>query len=625
MLNLRKRMLAILLAAAMLLTALPLSAFAATVEALPDPESATEEELIKHRSELLEVADEAGFATEYELFFAVLEDLEERGEFWEYNNFALYCRSMSDELLLELLGYLRKYVKAGAVAGYSAVSATEEFFEDQAYNIYYTFFAREEFLGLIRAEDLKQFETTPMFTKNLPAYYYYPTEADLPNELELTVELSPAVMAAIDGVGAHWIASTGGHYSHNLLEDNMDVDMEFVGNRATLRLSADDILKFAGDVQTNHYSSTGGFWVRYYAGGYLSDPCYIAIGTNAFFEGSPGYGSREQGSFILDFNTDRLSADTQVIYEWNLSAAVPEWVLQGNFEDSMWDGPFTTTEPVLTVEDIENSYYLEYLNSQSEEQLTAEELWERTTYISCQVFWQVDGKDYYLNTPILPVFGGESGEVGPDRSWTYDPISSFEVFGYDTYVEPGATVTSNVFTLADDTVIDCTLFYDEYIDGRNLQFIISDQGTTFTVPESADVRRPRTEYRVSYSATAPNGKTYFGGGGSTVLNVYPEDLLVYTGSGQYDEILGEKILYKDVAKSTASTNIFSLAPMALYHDGILYTTGSSYSSSKLKVNWYTNTVKSYDGATLHSSNRSYFQTSPQTEGEYYVFCVVSAG
>ena len=352
MLNLRKRMLAILLAAAMLLTALPLSAFAATVEALPDPESATEEELIKHRSELLEVADEAGFATEYELFFAVLEDLDERGEFWEYNNFALYCRSMSDELLLELLGYLRKYVKAGAVAGYSAVSATEEFFDEQAYNIYYTFLAREEFLGLIRAEDLKQFENTPMFTKNLPAYYYYPTEADLPNELELTVELSPAVMAAIDGVGAHWIASTGGHYSQNLLEDNMDVDMEFVGNRATLRLSADDILKFACDVQTNHYSSTGGFWVRYYAGGYLSDPCYIAIGTNAFFEGSPGYGSREQGSFILDFNTDRLSADTQVIYEWDLSAAVPEWVLQGNFDDSMWDGPFTTTEPVLTVEDI---------------------------------------------------------------------------------------------------------------------------------------------------------------------------------------------------------------------------------------------------------------------------------
>ena len=170
MLNLRKRMLAILLVVAMLLTALPLSAFAAAVEALPDPESATEEELIKHRSELLEVADEAGFATEYELFFSVLEDLDERGEFWQYNNFALYCHSMSDELLLELLGYLRKYISAGAVAGYSAVSATEEFFDEQAYNIYYTFFAREEGLGSIRAEDLKQFETTPMFLKNLPAY-----------------------------------------------------------------------------------------------------------------------------------------------------------------------------------------------------------------------------------------------------------------------------------------------------------------------------------------------------------------------------------------------------------------------------------------------------------------------
>ena len=639
MLNVKKRMTAILLVVAMLIPSIPFSAFAATVDALPDPESATEEELIKHRSELLEVADEAGFATEYELFFSVLEEMDERGEFWQYNNFALYCRSMSDELLLELLGYLRKYVKAGAVAGYSAVSATEEFFEDQAYNIYYTFFAREEGLGSIRAEDLKQFETTPMFTKNLPAYYYYPTEADLPNELELTVELSPAVMAAVqeirDGYSEYepyegeerdlvWILSTGGHYSENMIRYEQAEYVESVGNRTTLRLSADDILKFAGDVQTNHYSSTGGFYVRLYAAGYLSDPCYIAIGTNAFFEGSPGYGSREQGSFILDFNTDRLPEGTQVIYEWNLSAAVPEWVLQGHFDDSMWDGPFTTTEPVLTVEDIKNSNYLEYLNSQSDP-ITAEELWERTTYISCQVFWQVDGKDYYLNTPILPVFGGESGEVGPDRSWTYDPISSFEVFGYDTYVEPGATVTSNVFTLADDTVIDCTLFYNEYIDGRNQQFIISDQGTTFTVPESADVRRPRTEYRVSYSATAPNGKTYFGGRGSTVLNVYPEDLLVYTGSGQYDEILGEKILYKDVAKSTASTNIFSLAPMALYHDGILYTTGSSYSSSKLKVNWYTNTVKSYDGATLHSSNRSYFQTRPQTVGEFYVFCVVSAG
>ena len=616
-----KKMIAFLLAMIMTVSAMPLSALAA-INAI-DPETATEEELVHHQSELLEVADQAGFATEYELFFAVLEDLDERGEFYNYNNFALYCRSMSDELLLELLGYVRKYVTAGAKAGYSAVSATEEFFDDWMYRIYYTYFEREEFLGLIRAEDLKQFETMPMFTKELPAYYYYPTEADLPNELELTVELSPAVMAAIDGVGANWIVSTGGHYSHNLLEDNPDVDVEVVGNRATLRLSADDILKFAANEENNFYSSTGGFWVRYYAGGYLSDPCYIAIGTDAFFEGSLSYGSRETGSFALDFNTDRLPEGTQVTYEWNLSASVPEWVLQGRFDDSMWDGPFITTKPVLTVEDIENSSYLAYMNSQSEEKITAEELWNRTTYVSCNVAWEVDGEQYNLNTPILPVFGGEDGEVEPDRSWTYTPISTFEVFGYNTYVVPGATITSNVFTLADDAVIDCVLYYDEYIDGNNLRFIVSDQGTTFTVPESEDARRPRTEYYVDYTATAPNGKIY--SCDVKRLNVYPEDLLVYTGSGQYDELLGEKILYKDVAKSTANTDIFYLAPMALYHNGVLYATSSYYSSSKLKVNWYTNTVKSYDGATLHSSNRSYFQTSPQTEGEYYVFCVVSAG
>ena len=260
------------------------------------------------------MADQAGFATEYELFFAVLEDLDERGEFYNYNNFALYCRSMSDETLLELLGYVRKYVTAGAKAGYSAVSATEEFFDDWMYRIYYTYFEREEFMGLIRAEDLKQFETTPMFIQNLPAYYYYPTEADLPNELELTVELSPAVMAAVqeirDGYSEYepyegeerdlvWIVSTGGHYSENMIRYEQAEYVESVGNRTTLRLSADDILKFACDVQNQFYSSTGGFYVRLYAAGYLSDPCYIAIGTDAFFEGSPSYGSRETGGFAL--------------------------------------------------------------------------------------------------------------------------------------------------------------------------------------------------------------------------------------------------------------------------------------------------------------------------------------
>ena len=114
-----KKMIAFLLAMIMTVSAMPLSALAA-INAI-DPETATEEELVHHQSELLEVADQAGFATEYELFFAVLEDLDERGEFYNYNNFALYCRSMSDELLLELLGYVRKYVNAGAKAGYSAV------------------------------------------------------------------------------------------------------------------------------------------------------------------------------------------------------------------------------------------------------------------------------------------------------------------------------------------------------------------------------------------------------------------------------------------------------------------------------------------------------------------------
>ena len=616
-----KRIVSMLLVVVMVISVLPLSALAEPLAAI-DPDTATEEELVHHQTELFEVADQAGFAAEYELFYAVLEDMDDNGDFYNYNNFALYCRSMSDETLLELLGYVRKYVNAGAKAGYSAVSATEEFFDDWMYNIYYTYFEREEYMGVIRSEDLKQFENTPMFIQNLPAYYYYPTEADLPNELELTVELSPALMAAMDENGGHWIAATGGHYTHNLLENNTDVDMESVGNRETLRLSADDILKFAANDENNFYTSTGGFWVRYYAGGYLSDPCYIAIGTTAYLEGSPSYGSREQGRFTLDFNTDRLPEGAEVIYQWNLSPAVPEWVLQGTFEDSTWDGPFTTTEPVLTIEDIEDYPYFGYPGDS--DTITAEDAWNRTNYLSCQVIWRVEGEEYRLNTPILPVFGGESGEVGPDRSWTYSPISTFEVFGSSTYVEPGTAITSNAFTLADDTEIDCTLYYNEFIDGENVRVVISDQGMTFTIPESEDARRPHTEYSVSYCATAPNGKTY-SGGLVRELNVYPEDLLVYTGYGSSDGILGEKILYKDVAKSTANTNIFALEPMALYQNGILYSTGSSYSATKLKVNWYTNTVKSYEGATLHSTGKTAFQTKPNTVGEYYVYCVLSAG
>lgn len=62
-----KRIVSMLLVVVMVISVLPLSALAETINAI-DPDTAAEEELVHHQTELFEVADQAGFATEYELF-----------------------------------------------------------------------------------------------------------------------------------------------------------------------------------------------------------------------------------------------------------------------------------------------------------------------------------------------------------------------------------------------------------------------------------------------------------------------------------------------------------------------------------------------------------------------------
>ena len=189
-----KRMIAWFLAVVMTVSVLPLSALAAAINAI-DSVSATEEELLKHRSELFDMADAAGFGVEFELFYSVLDEMEEKGEFWNYDDFAAYCSAVSDEVLLKLLGYLRKFVTAGQVAGYSDVSATEEFFRYEMQNIYYTYLVPGGNGNRVTAQDLVQFENAAMFTKQLPASFYFANPEDVPNELALSVEMSPAVMA----------------------------------------------------------------------------------------------------------------------------------------------------------------------------------------------------------------------------------------------------------------------------------------------------------------------------------------------------------------------------------------------------------------------------------------------
>lgn len=85
-----KRMIALVLAMVLIISNMPLSAFASILAV--DPTTATEEELERHRTELFDVADQAGFAKEYELFYAVLESMDEKGVFWAYDDFAAYCK-----------------------------------------------------------------------------------------------------------------------------------------------------------------------------------------------------------------------------------------------------------------------------------------------------------------------------------------------------------------------------------------------------------------------------------------------------------------------------------------------------------------------------------------------------
>ena len=232
-----KRMIALVLAMVLIISNMPLSAFASILAV--NPTTATEEELERHRTELFDVADQAGFAKEYELFYAVLESMDEKGVFWAYDDFAAYCKGLSDEVLLKLLGFLRKFVAAGQVSGYSEVSATEEFFQYEMQNIYYTYLVPGGNGNRVTAQDLAQFENTSVFPQQLPESFYFANPEDVPDELVLTLEVSPAVLAAGDDIT--WVIAKTNHYPEQLLTE-YEPDTQVLGNRLTLKLSADEII-----------------------------------------------------------------------------------------------------------------------------------------------------------------------------------------------------------------------------------------------------------------------------------------------------------------------------------------------------------------------------------------------
>ena len=600
-----KRMIAFVLAMIMIISNMPFSVLSAMIPAI-DPETATEEELKRHQTELFDVADQAGFAREYELFYAVLESMDEKGEFWAYDDFAAYCKGLSDEVLLTLLGYLRKFVTAGQVAGYSDVSATEEFFRYEMQDIYNTYLISSGSGNRVSAKHLTQFENTAMFPQQLPESFYFANPEDVPNELVLTLEASPAVLSG--GEDITWVIAKTNHYPQQLLTE-YEPDTQVQGTRLTLRLSADEILSCAANTSEWGEDAGGynGFYVRAYVNGYLSEPCYIAIGTNAYLESSSSYWGKDNGCLMVDFNTDRLPEGTAVTYEWRLSREVPDYILQGTYDDSSWSSIYTS-EPVLTKEAV-----IEALG---------EEWWDDLYFMACNISWEIYGEAHSLCTPIMAVFGADDGvrELGtPD--WAYRPISVFEVFSDGGYLEPGTVINSNVFTLADDATLHCEVYRrrdDNYYD----RTYISRQGTTFTVPAEANEHYEQDTYHVEYFATAPDGTVREGM--SRSFNPYPEGVLVYVDSGRSDQICDESALHKYVPISGAKTNIFVPNTMALYYNGTLYTTDAYYASKRLKVDWYTNTVKSYEGATKHSSNTISFNAAPDTLGEHYIYCVVYA-
>ena len=602
-----KRMIAWFLAVVMTVSVLPLSALAAAINAI-DSVSATEEELLKHRSELFDMADAAGLGVEFELFYSVLDEMEERGEFWNYDDFAAYCSAVSDEVLLKLLGYLRKFVTAGQVAGYSDVSATEEFFRYEMQNIYYTYLVPGGNGNRVTAQDLVQFENAAMFTKQLPASFYFANPEDVPNELALSVEMSPAVMAEGDDIT--WVIAKTNHYPEQLLTE-YEPDTEVLGNRLTLKLSADEILSCAANTSPWGEDNGGycGFYVRAYVNGYLSEPCYIAVGTGAYLQGSSSYRTKDNDCLTVDLNTDRLPEGTAISYEWRLSRAgmVPDYILEGTYDDTTWETLYTS-EPVLTKETV-----IEELG---------EAWWNDLYFMACNISWETYGEEYSLCTPIMAVFGAEDGvrELG-DPDWTFEPISVFEVFKDGGYLEPGTVINSNVFTLSDNTTLDCHVYHrrdDNYYD----RTYISRQGTTFTVPAASNAHYSQETIFVEYFATAPDGTVYEGM--SRSFDPYPEGVLVYVDSGRADQLCNESALHKYVPISRAKTNIFAPNTMALYYNGVLYTTDAYYASKRLKVDWYTNTAKSYEGATKHSSNTTSFNAAPDTLGEHYIYCVVYA-
>ena len=601
-----KRMIALVLAMVLIISNMPLSAFASILAV--DPTTATEEELERHRTELFDVADQAGFAKEYELFYAVLESMDEKGVFWAYDDFAAYCKGLSDEVLLKLLGFLRKFVAAGQVSGYSEVSATEEFFQYEMQNIYYTYLVPGGNGNRVTAQDLAQFENTSVFPQQLPESFYFANPEDVPDELVLTLEVSPAVLAAGDDIT--WVIAKTNHYPEQLLTE-YEPDTQVLGNRLTLKLSADEILSCAANTSPWGKDEGGynGFYVRVYVNGYLSEPCYIAVGTDAFLQGSSSYWGKENDYLTVDFNTDRLPKETAISYEWRLSRAgmVPDYILEGTYDDTTWETLYTS-EPVLAKETV-----IEALG---------EEWWDDLYFMACNISWEVFGETHSLCTPIMAVFGAEDGvRELDDPDWTFEPISVFEVFKDGGYLEPGTVINSNVFTLSDNTTLDCHVYHrrdDNYYD----RTYISRQGTTFTVPAASNEHYSQETIFVEYFATAPDGTVYEGM--SRSFKPYPEGVLVYVDSGRSDQICDESALHKYVPVSNKNTTIFNAGNISLYYNGVLYTTDAYYASKRLKVDWYTNTVKSYEGATKHSSNTISFNAAPDTLGEHYIYCVVYA-
>jgi len=489
--------------------------------------------------------DADGYTEEYTLFTGMLDKVYSKEEIK-----SLY--SLSAEDFEQILRWLRKYIENGTLNQYSKTTAVEKFFSGESgFLLDYFIYGTYESTGLTSSE---------VFLKDLPDYYWFKSEADLPDTLTFSVQVNQAVTTK----EVQWVVLGYSSWGFQNYVKEIPYQVSTNGLNSELTLSAEDLLNLTALVndQSGIYKQDT---ITVYAvcQGVVSNICYVNIGQDAAILKGAYYGAVESGEISMDIEA---STDVALSYNWSYN---PNGGLLEDYYLTMqgyWELREKSQEEALNPDNTEN--------------------FEQLFYARCAITYEdADGLTHILSAPMMPVYGEQSGSSNLEEH-LYVPITCFCKCSEDFYVQPDSDVTFQFFTLGDEATYSNTW---ETLDDEESYTV---DGFTFHVP--VEWARERRQMDIEANAKAPSGKVYSNYLGRPVVMQEGEAYSYNSNRPITETVLDKQVVVKD---TDSVLQVITIPTLLIYKNELQYNT-NGWGNKKLKVQFFVNSVPSYENATL---------------------------